>query len=56
MPGDKPGTVLIEDYAIAAIPHAPFLLDKLLLQDAIKTPPRRICTSRPVRCSDGGRG
>ena len=29
LPGDKPGTVLLEDYAIATIPHAPFLLDKL---------------------------
>lgn len=29
LPGDRPGTVLLEDYALAVIPHAPFLLDKL---------------------------
>jgi CHAT domain-containing protein/tetratricopeptide (TPR) repeat protein len=29
LPGDAPGTVLLEDYAVAVVPHAPFLLDKL---------------------------
>jgi tetratricopeptide (TPR) repeat protein len=29
LPGDRPGTVLLEQYAVAAIPHAPFLLDRL---------------------------
>jgi hypothetical protein len=29
LPGDRPGTVLLEQYALAAIPHAPFLLDRL---------------------------
>jgi tetratricopeptide (TPR) repeat protein len=28
LPGDKPGTVLLEDYALATVPHAVFLLDK----------------------------
>jgi len=27
--GDKPGTVLLEQYALATVPHAPFLLDRL---------------------------
>ena len=39
IPGDKPGTVLLDDYAIATIPHAQFLLDKLLPQDPPKNPP-----------------
>ncbi len=29
LPGDKPGTVLLEQYALATVPHAPFLLDRL---------------------------
>jgi CHAT domain-containing protein len=33
IPGNKPGSILLEDYAIASIPHAPFLLDKLWPQE-----------------------
>jgi CHAT domain-containing protein len=29
LPGERPGTVLQEQYALATIPHAPFLLDRL---------------------------
>ena len=29
LPGDRPGTVLLERYALATVPHAPFLLDRL---------------------------
>jgi CHAT domain-containing protein/tetratricopeptide (TPR) repeat protein len=29
LPGDKPNTILLEDYAVAVVPHGPFLLDKL---------------------------
>jgi CHAT domain-containing protein/tetratricopeptide (TPR) repeat protein len=29
LPGDRPGTVLLEQYALATIPHGPFLLDRL---------------------------
>jgi CHAT domain-containing protein/tetratricopeptide (TPR) repeat protein len=32
LPGDRPGTVLLEQYAVAAVPHAPFLLDRLTAQ------------------------
>ena len=39
LPGDKPNTILLEDFAVATIPHAPFLLDKLWPQDPIKNPP-----------------
>lgn len=39
LPGDKPGTILLEEYAIATIPHAPFLLDKLWPQDPLRNPP-----------------
>jgi CHAT domain-containing protein/tetratricopeptide (TPR) repeat protein len=39
LPGDKPGTVLLEDFALATIPHAPFLLDKLLPPDPVTNPP-----------------
>ncbi len=33
LPGDKPGTILLEDHALAVLPHAPFLLDKLWPDD-----------------------
>lgn len=39
LPGDKPGTILLEDFAIAAIPHAPFLLDSLWPADKRENPP-----------------
>src|SRR5580658_3044856 len=39
LPGDKPGTILLDDFAVAMIPHAPFLLDKLWPQDKRKNPP-----------------
>jgi tetratricopeptide (TPR) repeat protein/CHAT domain-containing protein len=29
LPGNRPGTVLLEQYALATVPHAPFLLDRL---------------------------
>src|SRR5262249_35145987 len=29
LPGSKPGTVLLEEYALAPVPHGPFLLDRL---------------------------
>jgi CHAT domain-containing protein len=38
LPGDRPGTILLEDYAVAVVPHAPFLLDKLWPQEP---PPNR---------------
>jgi CHAT domain-containing protein/tetratricopeptide (TPR) repeat protein len=33
LPGDRAGTILLEDFAIAVIPHAPFLLDQLWPKD-----------------------
>jgi CHAT domain-containing protein len=38
LPGDQPNTVLLEEYALATVPHAVFLLDRLWPQDA--TPKR----------------
>jgi tetratricopeptide (TPR) repeat protein/CHAT domain-containing protein len=29
LPGNKPGTFLLEEYALALVPHGPFLLDQL---------------------------
>ncbi len=39
LPGDRPDTILLEDFAVATIPHVPFLLDKLWPQDPLKNPP-----------------
>jgi CHAT domain-containing protein/tetratricopeptide (TPR) repeat protein len=36
LPGDKDKTILLEDYAVAVIPHTVFLLDKLWPQDPVK--------------------
>jgi CHAT domain-containing protein/tetratricopeptide (TPR) repeat protein len=38
LPGDKPGTILLEDVALATVPNAPFLLDKLWPQEATGAP------------------
>jgi CHAT domain-containing protein len=39
LPGDKPGTILVEAFAIANIPHASFLLNQLWPQEPLnKTP------------------
>src|SRR5262249_40143650 len=34
LPGDRPNTILLEEYALATLPHAVFLLDKLWPQEA----------------------
>jgi len=39
LPGARPNTILLEDFALATIPHAPFLLDQLWPQDERKDPP-----------------
>ncbi|MGO8672772.1 MAG: CHAT domain-containing protein, partial [Capsulimonadaceae bacterium] len=47
LPGDRPGTVLLEQYALATVPHAPFLLDRL-------TAPTRKADDRDVLLAVGG--
>jgi hypothetical protein len=47
-PGDKPGTIVLEDFALAMIPHAPFLLDKLRPQDPVKNPPTNYAAIRLI--------
>src|SRR5262249_2326151 len=39
VPGDRPGTVVLEDYAVAVVPHGPALLDALWPQDVKPSPP-----------------
>jgi CHAT domain-containing protein len=39
LPGDRPGTVLLEDFALATIPHATFLLDQLWPPDLLRRTP-----------------
>jgi CHAT domain-containing protein len=39
LPGDRPGTILLEDFALAVVPHAPFLLDQLWPPDPLPRPP-----------------
>lgn len=42
LPGDKPGTIVLEEFAVAVIPYAPFLLDQFWPQDALKNPPSQV--------------
>jgi CHAT domain-containing protein len=42
LPGDRPGTLLLEEYAIATVPHAVFLLDKLRPPDALPQRPSAV--------------
>ncbi len=39
LPGKQPGSILLDDYAVATIPHAIFLLDRLMPQDPRQNPP-----------------
>jgi CHAT domain-containing protein len=39
LPGDKRGTILLDDFALATVPHATFLLDRLWPQDPRKNAP-----------------
>src|SRR5262249_979272 len=39
LPGDKPGTILLDDFALATVPHATFLLDRLWPQDPRQNAP-----------------
>jgi len=45
--GGRPGTVLVEDYALATVPHAPFILDQL-------TAPPRTAGGRDTILAVGG--
>jgi CHAT domain-containing protein len=47
LPGDRPDTVLLEQYAISLVPHAPFLLDRLT------APPRPHDDAGPVLALGG---
>ncbi len=47
LPGDKPGTVLLEQYTLTTVPHAPFLLDRL-------TAPARPANARGILLAVGG--
>jgi CHAT domain-containing protein len=39
LPGDKPDTILLENYAVAVVPHGPFLLDRLRPPEPLKNRP-----------------
>lgn len=39
VPGAKPGTVLLEDHAVAVVPHAAFLLDRLWPREPARAAP-----------------
>jgi CHAT domain-containing protein/tetratricopeptide (TPR) repeat protein len=47
LPGSRPGRVLLDDYALAVVPHGPFLLEHLLY------PPRFLAGPEPVLAVGG---
>jgi CHAT domain-containing protein/tetratricopeptide (TPR) repeat protein len=47
LPGTRPGSVLLDDYALAVVPHGPFLLEQLLY------PPRFPAGPEPVLAVGG---
>jgi CHAT domain-containing protein len=49
LPGDTPGSILLEDLAVATIPHATFLLDKLWPPEPRKNPPAEVLVVGGVR-------
>src|SRR5262249_34170131 len=49
LPGDKANTVLLEDFSVATVPHAPFLLDRLWPQDERKHPPTGVLVTGGVK-------
>ena len=40
LPGCQPGTVLLEEYLLATVPHGPFLLERLLETNTTEDPGR----------------
>jgi CHAT domain-containing protein len=42
VPGDRPGTIVLEEFAVATVPHGPALLDALWPQDAKMNPPAAV--------------
>jgi len=53
LPGGKPGAFLLEDYALAVVPHGPFLLDQLTAPSR----PTGCPWPSPTTCGTGaGRG
>jgi CHAT domain-containing protein len=49
LPGRKPGTVLLEDHALAVVPHGPFLLDQLTAAPETRRPTDRLLAVGGVR-------
>jgi CHAT domain-containing protein/tetratricopeptide (TPR) repeat protein len=39
LPGDRPGTIMLEDFTLAMVPHATYLLDQLWSPDPQPRPP-----------------
>jgi CHAT domain-containing protein/Tfp pilus assembly protein PilF len=52
LPGDREGTILLEDYALAVIPHAPFLLDRLTPEKSASDIPNRLLAVGGVAFDD----
>jgi CHAT domain-containing protein/tetratricopeptide (TPR) repeat protein len=54
LPGARPGTVLLEDYQLAVVPHGPFLLDHLARPSPPPAPGDRVLAVGGVRYDVAG--
>ena len=52
LPGDKPGTLVLEEFAVAVVPHGPFLLDHLWPPDANPRSPQGLLAVGGVAYDD----
>jgi CHAT domain-containing protein/tetratricopeptide (TPR) repeat protein len=52
LPGSKPRTVLLEDYALGVVPHGPFLLDCVTPTDSRRSTEKVLLTLGDIRYDD----
>jgi CHAT domain-containing protein/Tfp pilus assembly protein PilF len=55
LPGNKTGTILLEEFAFAMVPHGPFLLEKLLYPPKFPDGPERLLAIGGVRYDPPGK-
>ncbi|HEV3257849.1 MAG TPA: CHAT domain-containing tetratricopeptide repeat protein, partial [Gemmataceae bacterium] len=52
LPGDKDGSVVLEEYTLAVVPHGPFLLERLLFPPKPASGPGLLLASGGIRYGD----
>jgi tetratricopeptide (TPR) repeat protein/CHAT domain-containing protein len=52
LPGDKPGRLVLEEFAVAVVPHGPFLLDQLWPQDPVPRQAQQVLVAGGIAYGD----